>query len=508
MAPGPIDAPIAPLSADALFGIDPRVPPERMIVGPGERTHPLQLEWNPEEWRTRMQWIETDQPSHPFHFWHDVPTGGLMAVGGSQPYNQLAPGHSFLLHADHDPRQGAFNVVSGAIHLVADRPEDWRERFLRLHTPEVQAELTIALRNVESEHGHLQGRRQLFEELVARTDSLSLRAVQETYRESVTALSQPSNLDENARATFDWYFDGPQFETVRDAYRGGLVTFVQMDVFNPKDWEYARLLLDPTGIGDNVKSDPPAKIATLALSDPHDLLEDDPGKIRRALHGLSQGLARVFWAEEARIQWTSTGGIPRGLNQRDYAESLPGYAYVDTPALHFQHWLRAINNGFGSHSPSPFLPLHEQIAKSGIFMDGKLWISFPDQETSKPGFLNPARRLAYWVRTGRYERAQQIFSRHLRRGAKNPDMSASRLLAREADTLLDPIQRGDLRVLLANAEAQTRHTVFPESEPFDPRPPGLRTLITQPRQLSSIGDRQAVLHERRFNALQRARRGR
>ena len=477
------------------------LPPD-IVVAPGQRLHHAQVTLYP-GWEENYFWGFADEISRPIHFWHDRPQGTLVALGATQGLELVNPRTQFLLRIDLDPRLATQNSLFEALFLVAETSDEFRGYFAGLAShPQAYDILRSHVAQAVSEGKLPTENLMRFDAFRQRTDGLGFQALQRAYQDDFNPRHQ-------RRYVHNWLNDEAQYETIRDMYRRGAVAFIQADVFDPNDWSL---------IGDFLRGSHPP-VDTLALSDPIDFAG---GEMQDPQHGykagedlvrLREGLRHLPWNTEARLQWTSVGGIPvlrhdkRGnilSPQRAYADASgtefsgpvqPYYGYVQIPIHLFHQWLTTVQP---THSPMEqyFGTLDTMIQEGGVFIDGQLYILPAAPKAAAPRLFSQPSRLAYYIRKGWEVRAQRLLARMVREAKRHELTESCQISCRQVDRQLDPYERGTFRLLLAHAEHEEKAQIFPDDGGFDPRPHRLRQVRNVSRR-PSFDQRFEDLHTRR-----------
>ncbi|MBI4212100.1 MAG: hypothetical protein HY540_05620 [Deltaproteobacteria bacterium] len=460
------------------------------IFSIGMRTSAIQLQ----SMGSKMPyiWQTPDEIGFAVHFWDARPQTTLVAVGTTQGYSLVNKTTQHLVRLDYNPQLAVQDTLFGALFHVSDTAEQFRHRFEQLQGP---ADFAALYDGLESKRGETNVSDLLLERYRAfqhRTDDMGLSAIQKMF-----------DSDIHDSRYYDWLDDPTQYATIRDLYRRGAVTFLQVNLFKEYDMSLAADYLHSNS----------HRISTFVLSDPIDLAGGpDPNmenhRTEIAIKTLQLGLSIFPWEEDAVMQWTSVGGVPLfrtdpkgnsiSPNGKAYyldksALVLPSYAYVEMSAAAFIGMFSDIEPANLPREYN-FRRFTDMVDSAGVFIDHKLYV-MPTGSSSQATRFEPPRRLAYYVRKG-WQRWAEGF---IRKTFETSGDQGLLKLASETDAWLTPRERGNLRKIINGMELRTGHLLLPEDRVFDPRPLEVRRQIQQPWKWSD--DRFPDLFARRRAAM-------
>ena len=492
-----------------------RESPETLIVPPGHRTHPGQIEWDAEQFDYHL-WAMSDEAHHAVHFLRDQPQDTLLVIGGFQAFNLADDRIERIVRLDWDARQIAHDALFSGLFMISEGPQAMAENFLRIarsssREPPYEA-MVRALERAEGE-GRLPAGRALFlRQLVGRSDALSLRPFVNRYHLHFEHILKEGPRHALDQANFDWLLDPEQYQTVRRMYREGRIVSFQGNVYDPMTMQDVGRYLTATG----------HRVSTFYLSDPQDLVHMTTPSSQN-FEGLGVTLRNLPRYPDAVLQWTFNGGVPLMMDTyrdgllptMDFVHDDPldprHYAYMEIPlerVFEFFPTLPTDRPGdFAKHMQRSrhrpinyyYTRLHDMIRSGGILVDGKLTIAqLTPPATSLPAFgaANVYRWMLRWRNDGA---SQKYLSQQLALAQSQGGPEACQELCRQIDTGLDPEKRGRFRDMLFVAEETVlKAEVFPETT-FDPRPRSVRRARLA-RGIPTVKTRFEDLHTRRTEA--------
>lgn len=494
--------------------LDPVRPFSAVIVPPGKKRDRHQVVWT-DAWENATWFALSTEASLAYHYYPEPHQRHLMTIGSTQSYNLVGPETELLVQIDIDPRYRAQEVVMGGLILISHSPEDFTHNFFRLRHPmtrqEALEDISRALGTAEHRGLSQTGQQQLLDEISQRQGWMSLSGVLEIFSPAMERIRthQPQSYTE--REHFQWLRDPQQFATVHDLYHRGGVRTYQTDFFDSLAMGEIALRLRNAGHA----------LSTLYFSNLFDM-ELSSAQVGEALTNLRIVLESLPFQDRARIQWASRMGIPEirfdhsqrpYVHNRVYQDPLDGYAYLEMPHTLARDWLANGNRSWGLEDY--FLTLHRQIQGGGLWMDGKLWIEPAFEVPDSPDVGHELFSLAYHLNNDNVTDARRTLraftqphfpsDESLLPSPRDQERIASFLS--QTDTLLDPVERGELRHLVSEIEGERGQPLLENYPHFDPRPRRLREL----RQVSHLRiarrlDYDETLHQRSEELRSRRRR--